>query len=211
VFIKNHAFMVTPVVQAFWNKEGHPGLNISEPRSTQLRHGTNPTIFSDNEMLSWQPIVLIRNPIAVYESWLRAEGKPYPRLDTGFSIIYTTMQFQRRIFDWYRQVFQDGTTGLFPIIIDADDLLEDHESVVKLCNILGMNSEELVFHWRIDRYLRTIRSSTGVDRSKISKGFDLEKKEEEWTQEFGQVEASILARRVKESWSDYEYLRGFRL
>jgi hypothetical protein len=216
--------MVTPVFEAFWSEEGNTGTKLPQSPRIQSSHRGNPTIFSNAEMFSWQPVILIRNPMAVYESWLRAEGTPRPRLDAGFSLIYTTMQFQRRIFDWYRQKYDDGETDLFPIILDADDILECPESIDRLCHALGMDPGNLVFQWdaepsskigdesnRIERYLRTIRGSTGIDRSKIAKDFDLVRKEAEWAKAFGHAEASFLAARVKESWPDYEHLRAFRL
>jgi hypothetical protein len=216
--------MVTPASEAFWSEEGNARAKLPQSPPIQPRHWSNPTIFSDAEMFSWQPVILIRNPMAVYESWLRAEGTPRPSLDAASSLVYTTMRFQRRIFDWYRQKYDDGKTDLFPIVIDADDILECPESIDRLCHALGMDPGNLVFQWsaepsskigdktvRTERFLQTLRGSTGIDRSKTSKDFDVVIKEVEWTEMFGRVEASILAARVRESWPDYEHLRAFRL
>lgn len=60
VILKDHTLLVTPV-ESTYGEEVMP---------------TNPSIFSDDLMLSWRPIILIRNPILIYESWLRAEGEP---------------------------------------------------------------------------------------------------------------------------------------
>ena len=187
-------------------------------------------------MLSWQPIILIRNPIAVFESWLRVEGRPYPEVNSALGRIYTTLKHQRRIFDWYDNRKQNRDDALTeakaPIVLDADDLIEDREALYKLCSSTGMCTDELILEWeakvnsgapsegnlqhlqhlqQFEPFFRTIWNSTGVDRSKMAKDLDLANKQAEWLAMFGVDRATQLVERVNESWPDYEYLRSFRL
>lgn len=217
--------MVIPPERTFWVADREKlSENPTEPcAGVDLKK--NPTIFSDGEMLSWQPIILIRNPIAVFESWMRVMGTPFPDLDSRVSLLYTTFRHQRRIFDWYHKSSSNSSTGKPPIVVDADDLIEGTEVPHQLCSLLGMSSEELLFQWdveppstepkgqkmRLQHFRDTIRNSTGVDRSKTSRDLDLESKKTEWAKMFGDERASVLAERVRMSWPDYEYLKAFRL
>ncbi|KAF7195489.1 hypothetical protein HII31_03083 [Pseudocercospora fuligena] len=207
LLLKDHAHLVMPVEVTYGNDE-----------IATISKRTNPTIFSDALMLSWQPIILIRNPILIYESWLRAEGSPYPDLESQYAKIYTTLRFQRYIDDWYRAHHVD------PIILEADDVIERPDVLEKFCELTGMRKNELKYEWettpvpakfmsneRFRRFLQTIQDSTGIDNTRTSKGVKLEDRKVKWNEEFGVERAEVLARRVIESWPDYESLRERRL
>lgn len=94
----------------------------------------------------------------------------------------------------------------------------------KFCDLVGMNKEKLLLTWeasptpekfksneRFKRFLQTFQESTGIERGKSSTGTTLEDREVEWQKEFGRERAKILARRVEESWEDYQFLKGMRL
>lgn len=180
-------------------------------------------MFSDDFMLSLTPIILIRNPVLIYESWLRAEGDPYPDLDSQYARIYTTLSFQRRIFDWFdQQETKDG--GPKCLVLDADDVISGPEAPQALCDAIGMDKTKLLWAWeptpipqkfqgneRFRRFVRTIMESTRIDASKSSKGILLSDRKKEWEEKFGTNRARILAKRVEDSWGDYEYLRARKL
>lgn len=217
--------MVMPADSTFWDAEIQRALENSSKRSKENDPRANPTMFSDDEMLSWQPIILIRNPMAVFESWMRVMGSPYPDLDSRVSLLYTTFKHQRRIFDWYRHKLSTSGKGKLPIVVDADDIIEGTEAVYQLCSLLDMRPGELLFRWeieprseepsgqnmRLQHFRDTIRNSTRVDQSKTSRNFDLASKEVKWCEMFGAEKASRLAERVRISWADYEYLKAFKL
>lgn len=219
--IKEHAFMVSPLPSASRQEQSQA---ISEPTQRSAPQ-KNPTVFSDEEMLSWQPLFLIRNPIAAYESWLRVEGSPYPDLTFAIGQIYTTLEHQRKTFDWYQQMSKLRCNGKAPMVIDADDLIDRPEVLHKLCSLTGMNRDELVFEWeakrpmenpsermkRVERFHSSIWGSTGIDQSKTAKDLDLTTKEAEWSAMFGVELAKVLVERVEQSWPDYEYLKAHKL
>ncbi|KAI6845031.1 hypothetical protein KC367_g4175 [Hortaea werneckii] len=201
---------------------------------------TNPTIFTDDQMLSWQPLFLIRHPLAVYSSWYRAEGSLAPDLDTAISRMYMTLRFQREILDWYlaqrqQDSREEGTRVPAPIVLDADDIIlsrpDDPDSPLhQLAFSLHMDPSRLLFSWpaeeaartagagldpelqedeRVERFLSTIRKSTGLDSSKVARAWDRETCARELTMEFGNVKAEKLLRRVEESQEDWDYLCQF--
>jgi hypothetical protein len=218
--LKEHSQMIAPAKSCYWG----------DPDGTSDSPNRNPTILSDSLMLSWHPVVLIRNPILVYPSWLRAMGTPYLDLDSNFARATTTLRHQRRIVDWYR-----SQSDACPVVVlDADDVIERPEVMKKLCDITGMNRDELMFEWapasnlaadwepqpdkakaaeveQFKRFTSTISASSSILSHKTSAGISLDGKEKEWVQEFGQDIAAALRLRVVESWPDYEYLRSLRL
>ncbi|CZT21422.1 uncharacterized protein RCC_07285 [Ramularia collo-cygni] len=205
VMLKDHTLLVTPVESTYGD--------VVMP--------TNPSIFPDTLMLSWRPVILIRNPILIYESWLRAEGEPYPNLESQYAKIYTTLKFQRAVFDWYRH---HPECTLQPIVLNADDIIERQDVLERFCELVGMEKEKLVLSWkpshapakfalneRFKRFLQTFQESTGIERSKSSVGITLEERQTQWRKEFGPERASMLVSRVVESWPDFQYLRSMRL
>ena len=98
MLLKEHAMMTMPLSTAFAMVDGQRTAAGSSSTAIQDKGShfrTNPTIFTDTQMLSWQPLFLIRHPLAVYSSWYRAEGRLAPDLDTAISRMYTTLRFQR--------------------------------------------------------------------------------------------------------------------
>lgn len=211
---------------------------VVKGKDSQVR--TNPTMFSDAQMLSWQPLFLIRNPLAVYSSWYRAEGRLAPDLDTAISRMYMTLRFQREILDWYlaqrqQDLSGDGAAVPTPIVLDADDIIlsrpDDPDSALhKLARSLRMDPSRLLFSWpaeeaartagagldpelqedeRVERFLGTIRKSTGLERTKVAREWYRETCVKDWAIEFGDGQARKLLRRVDESKEDWEYLCQF--
>ncbi|KAI7239715.1 hypothetical protein KC330_g1760 [Hortaea werneckii] len=203
---------------------------------------TNPTMFTDALMLSWQPLFLIRHPLAVYSSWYRAEGRLAPNLDTAISRMYMNLRFQREILDWYfaqrqQDLRGDGAVVPTPIVLDADDIIlsrpDDPDSALhRLARSLHMDPSRLLFSWpaeeaartagagldpelqedeRVQRFLGTIRKSTGLERTKVAREWDRETCAREWAIEFGDGKAERMLRRIEESQDDWEYLCQFRI
>lgn len=147
---------------------GSPSAIVKD-QDSQAR--TNPTMFSDAQMLSWQPLFLIRNPLAVYSSWYRAEGRLAPDLDTAISRMYMTLRFQREILDWYfaqrqQDPRKDGEAVPTPIVLDADDIIlsrpDDPDSALyQLARSLHMDPSRLLFSWPADEAART--AGAGLD------------------------------------------------
>lgn len=238
-FLKDHTFMLLPLRDSYRMANKEQSLNGPTEQTPAMsgKTRTNPTIFSDAEMLSWKPLFLIRHPSAVYSSWLRAEGEPMPDLHTAVSRMFTMLRAQREVFEWYQHQRQHHQGTPTPIVIDADDIMlsspETPESALhKLCDALGMDKSKLVFSWpadeaartagagidnglqgdaRVGRFLHTIRSSTGVENAKIARDCDLDACVEEWKQTFGSEAAVMLAERVKESEDDWRYLSRYCL
>lgn len=223
--------MTMPLSTAFAVVDGQriasgPSFAAIQGTNSELR--TNPTIFTDTQMPSWQPLFLIRHPIAVYSSWYRAEGRLAPDLDPPISRMYTTLRFQREILDWYltrqqQEPRKEGAAVPTPIVLDADDIIlsrpDDADSPLhQLARSLHMDPSRLLFSWpaeeaartagagldpemhedeRVERFLSTIRKSTGLDSSKVARTWDLETCAKEWAMGFGKEEAEKLLRRVK--------------
>lgn len=243
ILLKEHAMMTMPLSTAFAivNDQQIPSGSSSAVVKDESPHvRTNPTMFTDAQMLSWQPLFLIRHPLAVYSSWYRAEGRLAPNLDTAISRMYMTLRFQREILDWYfaqrqQDLRGDGAAVPTPIVLDADDIIlsrpdNPDSALYKLARSLHMDPSRLLFSWpaedaartagagldpelqedeRVERFLGTIRKSTGLERKKVAREWDRETCAREWAIEFGDGKAERMLRRIEESQEDWEYLCQF--
>lgn len=192
---------------------------------------TNPTIFPDAFVASFRPIFLIRHPALSFESWYRAESaaRHVDIFDKAWSF-YTTFQYSRQMHDWYLARAVESQTGsdddtdatMMPIVIEADDMLEEKATIDKLCDMLGMDKACVPREWEVIqapvgagcrelKFMSGYWNSTAVDRSKSSRGLDLAGRRETWKREFGDEVGEELWRLVLAAMPDYEYLKGRRI
>ncbi|PHH63163.1 hypothetical protein CDD81_6214 [Ophiocordyceps australis] len=215
LFVKNH---LCNVLQPSTVLKGITDTRpIIHPQDAAART-TNPTIFSDEYLLQWKPIFLIRHPLLVIESWYKAETRVRP-IDVHDQTWYshTTFHFIRHLYDWY---VTRADAGQQPVVIDADDVIDGGEALAKLCQECGMDKESIRYEWdakpvekngsaspRSMSFMGGIWMSRGVDKGKSSRVVDEENKYEEWKREFGEEVGGVLRGLVEREMLDYEYMK----
>jgi hypothetical protein len=182
---------------------------------------TNPTIFPDTFVESFRAIFLVRHPALSFESWYRAESaaRHVDIFDKSWSF-YTSFQYSRQMHDWYlsRATAEDAV----PIVIEADDMMENRATIDTLCDMLGMDKRCVPHEWDVIqapvgagcrelKFMSGYWNSTSVDRSKSSRGLDLAGKRGAWREEFGAEVGDELWRLVQAAMPDYEYLKAKRI
>jgi hypothetical protein len=182
---------------------------------------TNPTIFPDTFVESFRTIFLVRHPALSFESWYRAESaaRHVDIFDKSWSF-YTSFQYSRQMHDWYlsRATAEDAV----PIVIEADDMMENRATIDTLCDMLGMDKRCVPHEWEVIqapvgagcrelKFMSGYWNSTSVDRSKSSRGLDLAGKRGAWREEFGAEVGDELWRLVQAAMPDYEYLKAKRI
>lgn len=183
-------------------------------------------MLPDSFLLSAVPIFIIRHPLMQTESWYRAIQRIYPvDIKDPFCKLSANTNYCRQLFDWYKaQVPADVYTGpnpkgpgpFMPIIVDADDLLEGTDTIERVCERANFSKDKVLYSWDtvsddtkdvVSRsYLKGLWESTGVDKSKSSKGVTAEAKHAAWKDEFGQEVADFLLASANEHMPDYEYM-----
>jgi hypothetical protein len=229
-FLKEHTFYTwepSRLSQSMW------GVPVSSPPFTAIdkqqalltlpdnAKKTNPTIFPDAFVESFRAIFLIRHPALSFESWYRAESaaRHVDIFDKSWSF-YTSFQYSRQMHDWYlsRATAEDA----MPIVIEADDMMENRATIDMLCEMLGMDKRCVLHRWDVIqapvgagcrelKFMSGYWNSTSVDRSKSSRGLDLVGKRGDWREEFGVEVGDELWRLVQAAMPDYEYLKGKRI
>ncbi|KAF4989218.1 hypothetical protein FGRMN_9275 [Fusarium graminum] len=182
---------------------------------------TNPTIFPDSFISSWRPIFLIRHPALTFESWYRAESgaRDVDLADRSWSF-YTTYEYSRQLYDWY--LSKNLSPGREPIVIDADDILDNSPTIKRLCVSLGMDANRVLYEWdtikapenagrRELEFMTGYWNSTSVDSSKSSRGLDIDVARARWEKDFGAETADKLWNIVESSLKDYDYLKSNKL
>ncbi|MCJ1388320.1 hypothetical protein MMC18_001166 [Xylographa bjoerkii] len=241
VFVKEHAcFMTEPTAlsgflfgsenlkQAPWT------VQVPSTYGTEItRSSLNETVLPDEFLQTWLPTFLIRHPALMFPSHYRTI------LDNlGVDAAYAegerseimTLHWTRVLYDWYSQHLakpESGSTSdtSWPLLLDADDIINNPDVVVRLCEIVGMDSTKLQFEWKpakkeylaqlnndvSRRMLSTLTASAGIMKEKSSVDIDISIEAKKWREEFGQSEGEKVEGWVRAAIPDYEYLRAKRL
>ncbi|KAE9367517.1 hypothetical protein N431DRAFT_561474 [Stipitochalara longipes BDJ] len=238
VFVKEHVnWMIEPVAETklVYGEESTKEVpwTVKVPSGLEQTHSPlNKTILPDDFLKHWLPTFLIRHPALVFPSNYRTQvdnnGKESVKNESKMLALEMTMHWTRTLYEWYRQQFAAtkdmSSDEIWPIIIDADDIMFGPEVVLKYAKIIGLDSKKLKFSWtpkskeELDkmwdverRMLSTISASAGIVEGKTSKGLDVDEETKKWKVEFGEVEGTRIEKWVRDAMPDYEYLKSRRL
>ncbi|GIK06542.1 hypothetical protein Aspvir_002192 [Aspergillus viridinutans] len=115
-----------------------------------------------------------------------------------------------------------GDTGnsIAPVLLDADDIINDPEIVCRLAKLLGLDESSVQYSWtpRTDKdafylkkaFMQTLNASSGVQKDKTSASLDIEDEIRKWKGEFGESLGQLIENCVSAAMPDYEYLRSKR-
>ncbi|EEP76277.1 predicted protein [Uncinocarpus reesii 1704] len=197
----------------------------------KTRSEGNITLFSDEYLDSWKPVILIRHPALMFPSYYRAMTdilKMESReIDEGLKKdldLILSLYCSRNLYDWYAKRLGKSDPESWPILLDADDVIGTPEIVLKLSDIMGLDRDSLLFTWgeatvetngslsdRVKRMTSTLSASTGVIQTKIAGDLDIDVEARKWREEFGEEVGMHMERWVRAAMPDYEYLREQRL
>lgn len=189
---------------------------------------TNPTLLPDSFMLSIVPIFVIRHPVLQNESWYRAVSRCAPvDLENPWSRAMGSIHFCRQLLEWYEanvpsdvEVDSPKRPGPFaPIVLHADDILDNRPLIEDLCRRCNFDPAKVLYEWDQTKpkedlndmgksFLKDIHESTGVDKSKSSKGVNIDAKYDEWKEKWGPDVADLLKSNAEDAMDDYEYMKA---
>ncbi|KIK64802.1 hypothetical protein GYMLUDRAFT_160707, partial [Collybiopsis luxurians FD-317 M1] len=184
----------------------------------------NPTLFPDRLVAKLSPVIVIRNPMFVYPSWVRAVSTFGGTVDNTESVIVGKLRWQRIIYDFYRAYYDETDPERhkdWPIVIDGDKLVENPEGQMKkFCDLVGLTESGIQYSWEssdssnrysdrvLDAFFGTIKESKGVIRENPLKVPSLEEQVKKWTAEWNVEVAQKMKEAVISALEDYEYLRA---
>ncbi|KAL7269239.1 hypothetical protein RUND412_008105 [Rhizina undulata] len=189
----------------------------------------NPTVIPLSLLHDYHFTFLIRHPRRAIPSYYRCTIPPLSKT-TGFDYFLPSEAGYRELrlfFDYVRSkgIVDNGEIEL--CVIDADDLLNDPEAVMKkYCESVGLEFTSAMLKWEEKEKEReaelafekwkgfhedAIKSSGLKARESKRKEKSEEEEFEEWVQKYGEEGARIISETVKENLADYEYLRGFKI
>lgn len=131
------------------------------------------------------------------------------------------------MYDWYLEYFKKAkpTSTLWPIVLDADDVMTNPQLVRHYATLIGMDPAKMKFSWdpatkteslamresMISKLTTTINGSAGVLKEKAWVGLNLDTKAQEWRVEFGEEEGRRIEKLVGEAMPDYEFMLSRKL
>ena len=235
VFVKEHTtFLATPDERECLlygsQIQGTPLRSDDPAGRTWSEH--NYTVVPDEFLQTWLPTFLIRHPALSFPSYYRTvvklEGSEGAAAD-HFSAFMISVKWPRQLYDLYVQwrdklPCEAKEVNIWPIVLDAEDVISSPETMVRYCQILKMDPEKMRFSWnkltqdelsqveQIQQVMRsTLLQSTGIIEGKAQNTIDIDEEAQKWEDEFGPAAAQHIAKLVREATPDYEYLRGNRL
>ncbi|KAF7590780.1 hypothetical protein BBP40_002396 [Aspergillus hancockii] len=243
VFVKEHAnFLTDPVAKTrfIYGEESVtqelPWMirGPEEVVRTTSRSIHNKTILSDEFLQGWNPVFLIRHPAlsfpSFYRASVRADGREFMSSIPGRRScqMVMTMRWIRKLYDFYSEYFteckkqtgQANIHGIWPIILDADDVIAEPAVLVKLCNLIGLDSYFLRYEWEPSSQTRplwaqafrtTLDSSTKIIATKVAGDIEIDEEVKKWREEFGEEDGRMIEKYVRAAMPDYEFLKSKRL
>ncbi|PQE02999.1 P-loop containing nucleoside triphosphate hydrolase protein [Rutstroemia sp. NJR-2017a BVV2] len=219
------------------------GNKAPYPYGTEAEPG-NPTVVPAEILKQFHFTFLIRHPRNSIPSYFRCTVPPLDSV-TGF---YNFMPAEagydelRRVFDFLREQKQvgpaiagqydgplkDGEVSI--TIIDADDLLDDPEGIIKAyCKETGIDYRPEMLVWDTEEHHQRAReafekwrgfhddaiNSTSLKprsaehKSKKKKEKSVEQEDKEWREKYGEEAQKVIRETVNANVKDYEYLKSF--
>lgn len=241
-FNKEHAFFIgNPTDQ--WQLM-YPETKVKQPRwemqipsryaETQTYSDLNNTVLPDEFLRLFRPIFLIRHPAMMFPSLFRAtrdlnfENGPPEERKVSMNALSV-----RRIYDWFVREFEQAGSasssssqddGTWPVILDADDVINNPAVILRLCDLTGLDKTKLCFEWEQatpdeantmhpteKRMLSTLRTSNGIMKDKSAGTVDIDAEAKKWREEFGEEEAAMLEQCVHDAMPHYDFMKARRL
>lgn len=237
--IKEHAgFMTSPTARSnfvhgqediknFWKFKVLQPYSLAVPDGLPLNH----CVLPDGLLLRCTPAFLIRHPALAFPSFYRVMlsfvNGDQSKLDTDVAdlIDTCTLRWTRNIHDWYVAAWTAlGAETKQPIILDADDIVNHPDIVLRFCELTGLDPTKVKFQWdamqgdkladhgAVRMHTRaTLLTSSGIIQGNTFERLSIEGEVEKWKEEFGDSTARKLRRWVGSAMGDYEYLADRRL
>ncbi|KAJ6006973.1 hypothetical protein N7522_005324 [Penicillium canescens] len=201
----------------------------------------NLTVLPDEYLQTWTPTFLIRHPALAFPSFYRSmldlekEGFASPHEIQPMLKLNSTMKWTRLLYDWYCQHSSSSSTNHSdniqgPLLLDAQDVINQPEVVIKYCELIGMDRTKLKFEWSRevpernshlpDRaaqrtpeevMMDTLNHSSTLLKGKTPVVIDIASEAEKWRKEFGNDIGNQMEDWVQNAMPDYHYLRARRL
>lgn len=187
----------------------------------------NPTVLPRDILRQFQYTFLIRHPRRSIPSYYRCTVPPLDAVTGFYDFDPAEAGYDelRRFFDY---VLSEGLVDRENlVVIDADDLLDDPESVLRAyCERVGLEFCPGMLNWSEEdtRFAQekfakwdgfhndALRSSSLKPRSQSHKKTATRESEDlEWREKFGEKGAQVIRKTVEDNVADYEYLKNFAI
>lgn len=176
---------------------------------------------------------------SMYRAMLKISNEGFMDEDgvKGSSLTNMTLRWTRMLYDW---CLEQPDVPVAPPVVDAHDLIHHPEVVYKLCEQTGLDKSVLQFEWgtkeeqkksngwsspepnTVDQQLEmqrrsasimlsTLDDSKGIVKDKAPVSIDIDAEAVKWKVEFGEETGQLIENCVRDSMSDYEYLRARRI
>jgi hypothetical protein len=117
---------------------------MREEKKDLLNALKNPTVIPDDLFETIRPIIIIRHPALVSDSFMKVQrgGLPATVWDQEHLALVTTFKLGRFLFDFF------SARGRSPVVVDGEDILWRTDEVgEKVCDLIGIDAATLKEEW----------------------------------------------------------------
>ncbi|KAF5010791.1 hypothetical protein FDECE_3088 [Fusarium decemcellulare] len=233
LYVKEHAIMLNSPffesnhVHGTSEVEGEPRTLLTKhvPHPTRSQH--NLTFLPDEFLNTWHPTFLIRHPAMMFPSLYRTcltdlEVDGFKRDGREPMKTEVTTKWTRNLYNFYSNHFEKDS--LWPIVLDADDVMTCPELVAKYAQLAGLDDSKIRYSWdkasaeklnklspMEQRMLSSINASSKIDKSKVAGSINIDEEAVKWRSEFGEEGGRKLEQWVRDAMPDYNFMFSRRL
>ena len=134
----------------------------------------NPIALSNEFLTTLSPVILTRHPARIIPSLYRLSEDTRRTIFAELFPVNASLRWSRLIFDWYDEYYRISGIEKRPIVIDAEDMINDSRNVVeKFCDMNGLDPKHVQYTWPETTgecnssdapFMSTLRNSTGIIR-----------------------------------------------
>lgn len=239
VFIKEHvSIIMNPVARSKMVDAKNNTIKYSPwtvsicGNPPTLQSPLNETLFPDDFLLTLSPTFLLRHPALMFESqyrnWTELQTAVGGEAEVQNNILETiaSMRPVRNLYDFYKRHFEARGESIWPIVIDASDIIQNPDVLKEYCKTIGLETSKMVSEWEayeipdgedffvstaIKQMLITVAGSKGLVKDKAPTDINIDNEAKAWRHKFGEDAGAMIERWVRDAMPDYEYLRSKRL
>lgn len=191
----------------------------------------NETLYPDDFLLTLAPMFLVRHPALAFESfyrnWTELQSTVGGEAEVQKNIMESLVSIRpvRNLYDFYKRHFEAEGDSMWPVVIDANDIIQNPEVLKEYCETIGLEPSRIVSEWEaydvpghedffmseaMKQMLTTVAGSNGIVKDKAPTDINIDIEAKVWRNKYGEEAGETIERWVRDAMPDYEYLRSRR-
>lgn len=164
---------------------------------------------------------------SLYRNWTELQSTVSGEAGVQKNIMESLVSIRpvRNLYDFYKRHFEAKGDSMWPVVIDANDIIHNPEVLKEYCGTIGLETSRIVSEWEAydvpdyedsftaeaqKQMLATVAGSRGIVKDKAPTDISIDVEAEGWRNKFGEEAGAMIERWVRDAIPDCEYMRSRR-